>query len=212
MPRTGRPPKLDLIIAHEAHPDTGADQPVTIADRILQALTAGTPEAGAAASVGLSVTALRDWRTEGNRLNQQLAAGTLNRSHLSHHQRRLADFAVEATRAIGEWEVRSNTILESLAAGGLVVETVTRKTMMVEGAEVETERTVRKETLLPDRQVLQWRLARRFPDRYSERREITGKDGEPIPVEIRVGKILEGFAQFGSADPDPDDTEELLEG
>lgn len=190
MPRTGRPPKLDMVISEHRDPTTGALQRTTIYERVIQALKVGTPIAGVADSVGVNVDTIRDWMRQGARYQQDLHAGKINRGNLSENQRRVADFSADATRAAGEWEVRANTLLEQISQGGLLVRTVTEK---VDADGHVIERSTKTETTLPDPKVIITRLKMTRPDRYAERREITGPEGAPIPLDVRVASLVESI-------------------
>lgn len=189
MPRTGRPTKIDMPVTQRTNND-GETFTVTIGERIIEALRCGTPDAAVAASVGIHPSTLRDWMTKGAQLNTRLLQPGTNRADLSQRERRLADFSAAADRAVGEWEVGCNRMLEQLGQGGMIVQTITEK---IGPDDTLLERTVKNESLLPDGKLLVKRLQMRFPDRYVERRELTGPEGNPISHELRVATLLEAM-------------------
>ena len=63
------------------------------------------------------------------------------------------------------------------------------------------EHTVKTEDLEPNAAVLTWRLERRHPERWGRRRiEVSGPDGEAIPIDARVSAIVAGARAFLGAD------------
>lgn len=198
MARTGRPTVIDApLTVHAA--DSLEPLTVVTADKIVSALRVGTPEEGAAASVGITLATLRAWKTEGARILRRMTQQGQNRSDLSHRERRLADFSSKVLLAEGEWEAKSNGLLDRIAEGGLQVVTVTEK-VNAEGEVIE--RTHRTEQLGPNPGVLMARLKMRFPGRYSERVEVTGAEGEPIAIELRARQIADAARAFQTGRPE----------
>lgn len=198
MARTGRPTVIDApLTVYTA--DTLEPLTVVTADKIVSALRVGTPEEGAAASVGITLATLRAWKTEGARILRRMTQQGQNRSDLSHRERRLADFSSKVLLAEGEWEAKSNGLLDRIAEGGLQVVTVTEK---VNADGEVTERSQRTETLGPNPGVLMARLKMRFPGRYSERVEVTGAEGEPITIELRARQIADAARAFQTGRPE----------
>lgn len=191
MARTGRPSSIDIVVGKRVV--DGAEVNVTVSERIISALRAGTPMAGAAASVGVHTDTVYGWMAEGSRINQRLTSARVNRSSLSARERRLADFSVEVVRAMGEWEANANALLEQIMRGGLEVRTITVK-VNADGNQVE--RSEKVERLAPNAGVLQWRLSRLFPDRYSGRVEITGAEGEPLSADVRARNLADSAKEY----------------
>ncbi len=199
---------LTQVLSERAN-DDGTTTKITVADRIIEAVRAGTPLEGAAASGGITNDTLWRWIREGAKATRLLTAGTKPKD-LTAEQRRLAEFSEEIHRAAGEWEANSNLLLERLARGGTKIVTVTEK---VDAAGTLIDRTTKTETLGPSPQVLQWRLSRRFPQRYADRVEVTGAGGEPISVESRAKSLADGLRTFldgATAQRELDEVEKAL--
>lgn len=179
--------------------DVDADgQPITVADRILNAVKVGTPLAGAASCVGITVVTLHQWMRDGARIERTLYANP--DAELTDYDRRAAAFSYEIAHAIGEWEYRANEILEGLAVGGTEIVTITQKVRKKDDGTEEVLETSRKtEKLGPNPEVIKWRLRTRFPDRYAERVEVSGPGGEPIPIESRARLLVEQVVAFKAA-------------
>lgn len=174
----GAPSTIDRIVGQTTRDGVVVD--VTASDRILASVRAGTPLAGAAGSAGIRTETFYEWIREGVRAETHLLAGK-DPDELSEHQHRLAKFAHDVFLAEGEWEASGNTILEQLARGGSRVITNTTK-RDAEGNVIES--TEKVEILPPSAAVLQWRLKTRFPERYVDRRELSGPGGGAIPVDL----------------------------
>lgn len=187
----GRPTSLTQVVSERTTED-GTLVRTTVAERIIESVRAGTPLEGAAASAGITNDTLWRWLREGARANRLLIAGTKPKE-LTAEQRRLSEFSEEIHRATGEWEANSNLILERLARGGTRVVTVTEK---VDKDGNVLDKTTKTETLGPSAAVLQWRLSRRFPDRYADRVEVSGPGGEPISIETRAKSLADGLRAF----------------
>lgn len=181
----GRPSPIDKTIGHRDV--DGTPVPVTVFDRIVSALRAGNYIEGAAASAGMSKQAVYDWMKLGARTR---LANTPDKDRTTH-ERRCVEFLDAVAEAEAAWEAQANTTLEQLSRGGIPVETVTVK---VDGKGKVIERTTKTTATLPDAATIKWRLKRRFRDRYAERIEVTGAEGEPLlPMDERAAAIVEGL-------------------
>jgi hypothetical protein len=185
--RTGRPSKIHDVVNVR---DDGTR--VTVADRIVAALRAGNYLEPSAQAVGVAKTTVYEWIKLGGAAQRRITNDGVNRSALSQHERRCLDFADAVADAQAEWEVDANARLQRLAVGDHTVVTVTEKV----NADGELlERTTKTERLAPSAQVLEWRLTRRFPDRYSQRVEVSGPEGAAIPVEVRARNLADALRQ-----------------
>jgi hypothetical protein len=175
----------------------GAD--VTRGDRIVQAMRAGNYLEAAAAMAGVHKTTAYDWLSVGAAANALLVKAERGESDpptLTEHEQACAAFANAVAQAEAESEVESVAKVDQLAAGGLS-RTITTEKVDAEGNVVE--RTTRVETLHPDLGALTWRLERRHPDKWGRRRiEVSGPDGEAIPIETRATALAEALRTFQS--------------
>lgn len=186
-----RPPEINRII--DRGPD-GTD--VTVADRIVISIRAGNYLATAAAAVAVTVYTVHEWLRIGALLRSERYANP--EAIASDYEEACARFSVAVQRAEAEWEMQSSMLLERLARGGATHSITTTRTD-AQGNVIES--ITKTEILPPNAQVLQWRLSRRHPDRYSERKEVSGPAGAPIAIEIRARAILEAMDRVLHDDP-----------
>lgn len=184
----GRPTTIGTIVARRTDPTTGHVTKITAADRILELIRAGNYFEVAAAAAGVERETAYEWRRRGARTIAALEAGKIAWRDVPTADRRLVEFSDAVAEAEAEWEASANVLLEQIARGGLVAQTITVK---VDASGSVLERTERTETLLPDAKVLLARLGQRFPERYRKRVEITGADGGPLIDEDRVRRLLD---------------------
>jgi hypothetical protein len=198
----GRPSVLRAVIG--TRPD---GSPITTHERIVDALTVGSFFEQASAAAGVNKQTAYGWLTSGARSKRWLAQGGPN--NLTPHEQDCVAFSDAVAEADARWELQVNTLLERLGRGGTTVEVVTVKQQRRERPNpddptqpivdyVELERTTRTETLAPSPQVLEWRLSRRFPTRYSQRMELTGAAGGPIEIsrEERSAQLAEAAEAY----------------
>lgn len=163
----GRPSKIDQVVGTRTA-DDGTTIDITAADRILLALRTGNYFEQACAAAGVHRETAYGWLRRGA---QSVARAALTdvpveELDLTSHDLRCVEFSDAVAQAEAQWEVQANTLLENAARGGGVEVTVTEKHDAA-GNLVET--TTRTTTLPPNVQVIEWRLTRRYPDRYYPR-------------------------------------------
>lgn len=171
----GRPTRIDQV--HEIDRRTGRE--ITIGEAITRYLQQGNYLETACALVTIDKSTVLAWLRDGARIHERRLAGLSSRS-LSKYQRLAQAFSLEVRKAMAEAEARDIQNLARLALGGIPQQTVTEKLVARTDAagnflrHPETdeilydvaERTTRSSTTLPDAKVLEWRLERRFPDRW----------------------------------------------
>lgn len=194
----GRPSDIDRTIGERRveHADgTFELVPVTVSERIIGALRAGNYPEQAAAAAGINKTSLYEWQRIGARATAAVHKGHKTQRQLTAHERRCILFSNAVAEAQATWEVAAVGRLEQLGRGGHEVVTITEK---IDGSGNLTERTTKTETLAPNAQVLEWRLTRMHPDRYSQRVEVTGAAGGPLElsVEERADSLADQAAAF----------------
>lgn len=205
MPRTGRPPKLDEIIGTKLVKNAAGDveqAPITRIEQIVADIRVGLNAERACARAHIDRDTLKDWERTASQVRTGLAQGTIAPSKLTTKQQRCVEFSAALHDAELEWELQANLLLQGLAQGGRKLEVVT--TRVRSDGKVET--TTKTETTEPDKDVLKWRLMRRFPDIYTERVVIegTGEDGA-IPVEVRARSLAEAVERLAAGVVDADD-------
>lgn len=167
----GRPSDINKTIGYRTD-----GSPITVADSITNALRAGSYFEQATANAGISKETAYEWLRVAGRARIR-ARGDLDQIELTDHERDCLRFSDSVDEAQSSWEIGALATLEQLARGGIeVVKKVTKTDH--QGNELEVTTTV--EHTLPSAQVLEWRLERKYPDRYGRRVEVTGRDGEPL--------------------------------
>jgi len=185
----GRPSKITTVVAID--PDGNN---ITAADRIVQCIRMGGYHETAAATAGVDKTTLYEWLKVGAQATDLHQRQGVPLSKLTAHQLRCMEFSHAVAEAEALSEMDDVATAAELAAGGRVHKVVTTKRDKDGNVLEAVERT---ETLQPNAAVLTWRLERRFPDRWGRRRiEVSGPDGEAIPVEVRVRSIIAAARAF----------------
>lgn len=171
----GRPTRIDQV--HEIDRRTGAE--ITIGDAICRYLQQGNYLETACALVTVDKSTVLAWLRDGARLHERILAGHPRRT-FSKYQRLAHGFSLQVRKAMAEAEARDIQNLARLALGGIPQQVITEKLIARTDAagnflrDADTgeilydvaERTTRSSATLPDPRVLQWRLERRFPDRW----------------------------------------------
>lgn len=171
---TGAPLTLDDIVA--TRPGTGDG--ITRAERIVEAIRAGSYVETAAAAAGVDKSTLYDWLKGGAHANTKHSRGT----RLSAKEKRLAAFANAVAEAEAQAEVLLIGTITDMALGGREVVTVTEK---VDGSGRVVDTTTKRERLAPNVAAATWRAERRHPEKWGRRQLIeVGGVGEG-----GVGKI-----------------------
>lgn len=197
--RRGRPSEIDSVIGK--HPLTA--EPVTVSDRIIETIRLGGYMETAAARAGVHKQTVYGWLETGAKSFKRLNAGTAAPGDLTEHEWRCLEFTEAVDRAEADSEVEQLALLAELGQGGRqLVTTTVKSTPGAQGApDVIVERTTKTETMLPNPQVLMWRLERRHPARYGRTRvEVTGPDGGKIEHEHsadeRIMQLVDTVREF----------------
>lgn len=191
----GRPTSLDKIIGKVD------GQLVTARDLIPDLIRKGNYLETAAARAGVRKTTVHAWlRTGAQAFNRQHTANQLEMPcSLTPMEKACIAFLDAVALAEAEYEVEANDTLGLLANGGIktVKTTVKRGPRAEDGSEGPIlEETTVTEYLAPDKQVLEWRMTRRFPEKYGNKIEVTdggkGADlGDGDVAEQLIGSIEE---------------------
>lgn len=152
---------------------------VTVFERIVASIRAGNYFEQAAAEAGIGRETGYGWLRLGATTFARLHRELITDAELTNHERRCLAFSDAVAKAEAAWEVNANNIMENLARGGFVQTTTTTK---VDAGGAVLEVTTKRETLAPNAQVLEWRLQRRYPDRYGQRVDIAGVPGRPVEL------------------------------
>lgn len=179
---------IDKVIAHT---DDGRE--VTVSDRILASIRAGNYFEPSCKAATIDPRTAWDWRKlAGSALLRELGR---DKPHFTKHEARCIEFTSAVEDAEAQWEVMANAQLEQIGRGGQVT-TVTTTKYDPQGHVME--RTVRETVAEPNAQVLQWRLTRRFPDRYRESIEV--RNPAELSIEERARALVENLQDLVDAE------------
>jgi hypothetical protein len=154
--------------------------PIAAWERIVSSMRIGGNYEAAIRAAGVSTASAYGWQHRAATLTARaatLGVDVADLPDLTDYDMLCVDFADGLQQAEAEWEVHNLGILENLGRGGITT-TETRTRRNADGAIIETTEIIR--TLPPNPESIFWRLARRFPDRYSPRTEVTGAGGAPL--------------------------------
>lgn len=187
--RTGRPNGRPPGTGHSRYLDdvisaTPAGDPVTVFDRIVSMCRLGLPFEQACAATGVPRVTAFDWQKAGAKAARDVLNHRRKQAQLTIHEERCWAFndAVDQARATAALDRLA--IVDQLARGGQLVETITRKV----GPDGTTllEETTKQEWRQPNLNAATWLLEKGFPEQFGRQRiEVSGPDGGPIEVSPR---------------------------
>lgn len=189
----GRPPKLNTVVLTRDHPESGRKVKVTAGERIVEALRIGEYVETAAELAGVSKRTVYEWLKVGAQATDAVERQGRTLKSLTQHQRDCMEFSHAVAEAQALARTDDVATLAELAHGGRQIVTTTVKR---DGEGKVVEHTTRTETAQPNAAVLMWRLERRHPEDWGRRRiEISGPDGEAIPLEVRASSLVAALRQ-----------------
>lgn len=188
----GRP----TLITHPLQvrdPITGEARDTTVGERIVELIEQGAYAERAARACGVAKSTFYSWMDQGGQI--RLLLGQNPQAKLRVAQARLLEFldAVEAAEFL--YEMTGLQALEAIALGRVTVETVTEK---YDATGTLTERIVKSTQQLPNPQVIQWKLTRRFPERYHVVDE-TVNDTQPDLSSDNVERLVADMEAYVAA-------------
>lgn len=149
-------------------------------------------------AAGVSKETGYQWQRVAGRTKLRARGEPLDSIDTTAHERRCVAFSDAVAEAESSWEVGALAALQRLAQGGVTTtRTVTKRGPDLQNGDAGPilDITTTTETLLPNAQVLEWRLERRFPGRYGRRVELTGADGGPVALTIDEDDRVEALAE-----------------
>lgn len=178
----GRPPKLNTVVL------VRDGKRITAGERIVEALRIGEYVETAAALANVDKTTVYEWLKVGANAHDLVNRQGRTLKSLTKHQLDCMEFSHAVAQAQAAARVEDVATLAEVAQGGRQIVTTTTK----RNAEGEViEHTTRTETAQPNVAALTWRLERRWPEEWGRRRvEVSGPDGDPIPVEVRAQSLV----------------------
>jgi hypothetical protein len=184
----GRPSNIDTVLRNveRRDPETGEITlvPVTVFSHIVDALRVGMYLEPAILSTGISKSTVYAWLKTAGTITLAHSGREVNRNKLSAHERRCLDFLEAVDEAQHSWELRALADHSRIERGGWQSVTVREK---VNAAGEVVERTTTSETMAPDARAIEWRLTRRFPERYSQRVVLSGDFDELSDTDRALG-------------------------
>jgi hypothetical protein len=195
----GRPPKINTVVLTRPNPEGGPAIKVTAGQRIVEAMRIGEYVETAAALAGVDKRTVYEWLKVGAQAHDAVNRQGRTLKSLTQHQKDCMEFSHAVDEAQAAARVEDVATLAELGRGGRKVITTTTKRDGVDGKVLE--HVTRTETTQPDARVLMWRLERRHPDEWGRRRlEVSGVDGEPIPIEVRASSLVAALRQHQGKD------------
>jgi ribosomal protein S16 len=189
----GRPPKINTVVLTRDDPNNGRKVKVTAGQRIVEALRIGEYVETAAELAGVSKRTVYEWLKVGAQATDAVERQGRTLKSLTQHQRDCMEFSHAVAEAQALARTDDVATLADLAHGGRPIVTTTVKRDK-DGAVLE--HVTRTETAQPNAAVLMWRLERRHPEDWGRRRiEISGPDGEAIPLEVRASSLVAALRQ-----------------
>lgn len=186
----GRPSEILKVVGYREV--DGVQTPIKVGERVAELMAQGNYLEMSARSAGISAKTAYNWLKAGARIEIANAGDADTNPALTETERGYVQFLRAVLEAESRYEVGANLDLQRLARGGLTVTTTTEKQELVDGEWKTTGRTVRTEELPPDGSVIQWRLTRRFRDRYAAVGDLSDLDGPmALSIEERAESLLE---------------------
>lgn len=224
-PGAGAPPtNLDQVVRYRNDPATGEKVGLTVTDIVVETMAVGGFLHDAAARVGVSVEALRRWRTTGNACLAEITNGARRLSEMRAHERR----CIVLVQRMDDAEAEARTALLQVAhgianGGGTRTETTVKLLQPTDadgapkGDPIELERTTRTIEAAPDGHMVGWLLSHRWPADFNRQRiEVTGEGGGPVQVDATsaLDKIRQHLADIKAAreETDPERLEAAIAG
>jgi len=180
----GQPSLIDAVVDHD--PD---GTPVTVADVIVEQVTSGQYWQDACALAGVDAETANGWLRNAGKIKIRAKGRTIEDLGLTPHDLHCWDFSVAVKKARAFACKNMLDLLDALGRGGLKQEVVTVKT----GGDDPSTTTTTRYTL-PDRQVLEWRLTRLFPEKFMERIEVTQKT--EVPAADRADGLVDALSSY----------------
>lgn len=176
--------------------DVAAAAETTIGDHIIAQVRQGVDPVTAAATAGVTPQELTAWAREGQLVSARLSAGADWRKDFTAYQQDCYDFAGRLLRAAAITVSRLSMVSEQIARGGR--ERTNKRTKTQGGVVVEEVVTV--ETLLPDAEMVKWRLEKLAPQVYGSRAtlnitvtDLTDTDDVADNLRARMMEIAAGL-------------------
>ena len=193
----GRP----TIITHPLQvtdPLTGEARQTTVAERIVDLIETGAYAERAARSCGVATSTFYAWLDQGGKVRQRL--GIDPQAKMTVADRRHLEFLEAVEAAEFRYEMTALQALEAIALGRITTETVTEKYTAVtkdDGTveQVLAERTVRTQQQLPSAAAIQWKLTRRFPERYQLHDDPVADDRPDLTAD-NVNRLVDDVADY----------------
>lgn len=191
-------PSVSAVVP--AHYIPGRNGAVTVGEFIVEQIHAGVDPINAAGVVGVMPEEFRAWMREGVLVFSRLNAGAEWAKDFTPEQQDCAVFA-DATIRAHATHVSRLTVISEQAAQGKLPAKVTKRTKSVSGQIVEE--TTTSETMLPDLDMVRWKLETLAPDVYGKKAslnitvaDLTDTDAVVDVVEARMREVAEALKEL----------------
>lgn len=188
-------PTISAVVPTSYIPGRTGD--VTVGDFIVEQIHAGVDPINAAGVVGVTPAEFQAWMREGVLVFSRLNAGAEWAKDFTPEQQDAAVFADRTIRAHATHVSRLTVISEQAATGKLPAK-VTKRTKTVNGQ--VAEEIVTSETMLPDLDMIRWKLETLAPDVYGKKAslnitvtDLTDTDAVVDLVELRMREVAEAL-------------------
>lgn len=174
----------------------------TVGDYIVAQLHAGVDPPSAALSAGITPSEYGAWIRQGSLVQARLNNGANWDTDFTPEDQDACLFAAAARRAHGQHVATLIIHAEQLARGGLVKRNTRRKRARNDTGEMAiVEELITEETMLPDGDMLRWKIAALVPDVYGKRSNLditlhddTDTDVVATLVAERIATVIDQFA------------------
>lgn len=190
--QSGRPSQIDAPF--DTRPD-GTTR--TISERFLEEIAKGLSEETASRRAGLKYATVREWFLVAARAEIRHTADP--NTTFTPHEHQCRKFSQNYDIAAGQFEATFCDALDEIGRGGRRISAIRTKRRF-NGPQDHTghvvERIEETRVLPPDPQVLQWRLAARFPAKYGTKVQITNVDDHGLTPEDEAESLADALAAF----------------
>lgn len=176
---------------------------VTVGQFIVEQIQAGVDPSNAAGVCGVTPAEFLAWMRDGALAFARLSAGADWRKDFTPAQQDAAVFADQAIRARSAHIGRLSVQAEQLARGGL---TKTRTVTKTDQNGTLAERTVQVETVLPDADMIRWKLERLEPGVYGTKGNLNITVTDMTDTDAVGDRVAKRMMEIAAAlTPPPDD-------
>jgi hypothetical protein len=181
----GQPSAIDAIVGERD------GVPQTVADVIIEQVVQCQYWQDACALAGVDIETANGWLRNAGKIKIRAKGRSIEDLDLTEHEVHCWHFSAAVTKARALACQSMLMQLDALGRGGLLQEVVS---VVDEEGEAKKTTTTTRYTL-PDKQVLEWRLTRLFPEKFMERIEVTQQVGKVSDADRAEG-LVEALSSY----------------